>query len=104
MLIGGIGIEGGTVIVSNEGVDGQLRNIHEMVIQNDSNKLKKFIINVIINLKTVLGKVIHRPAKLDQKLARELMSLADPEQDAYETITGKTMCTNDFYEGNLLIK
>lgn len=28
---GGIGIEGGTVIVSNEGVDGQLRNVHEMV-------------------------------------------------------------------------
>lgn len=28
---GGIGIEGGTVIVSNEGVDGQLRSVHEMV-------------------------------------------------------------------------
>lgn len=28
---GGIGIEGGTVVVSNEGVDGQLRNTYEMV-------------------------------------------------------------------------
>ena len=50
-------------------------------------------------LQTVLGKVIHRPAKLDQKLSRELLALADPTQDAYDTVTGKTMCTNDFYEG-----
>lgn len=28
---GGIGIEGGTVVVSTEGVDGQLRNTYEMV-------------------------------------------------------------------------
>lgn len=50
-------------------------------------------------LQTVLGKVIHRPAKLDQKLSRELMALADPTQDAYDTVCGKTMCTYDFYEG-----
>lgn len=48
---------------------------------------------------TVLGKVVHRPAKLDQKLVREFMALADPTQDAYDTVSGKTMCTNDFYEG-----
>lgn len=29
------------------------------------------------------------------------MSLVDPTQDAYETVCGKTMCTNDFYEGIL---
>ena len=48
---------------------------------------------------TVLGKIVHRPAKLDKKLARELKALADPTQDAYETVSGKTMCTYDFYEG-----
>lgn len=48
---------------------------------------------------TVLGKVIHRPAKLDKKLARELKGLADPTQDPYDTVSGKTMCTYDFYEG-----
>lgn len=48
----------------------------------------------------MLGKVVHRPAKLDQKLVRELMSLADAE-DPYETISGKTMCTYDFYEGKI---
>lgn len=49
-------------------------------------------------LQTVLGKVVQRPAKLDKRLARELKGLADPE-DPYDTITGKTMCTYDFYEG-----
>lgn len=39
-----------------------------------------------------------RPAKLDKRLARELKSLADAE-DPYDTVTGKTLCTNDFYEG-----
>jgi hypothetical protein len=29
--VGGLGIEGGTVVVSTEGVDGKLRNSHEMV-------------------------------------------------------------------------
>lgn len=32
-------------------------------------------------------------------MARELKSLADPTQDPYETVSGKTMCTYDFYEG-----
>lgn len=45
-----------------------------------------------------MGKNIQRPAKLDKRLARELKGLADPE-DPYDTVTGKTMCTYDFYEG-----
>lgn len=28
-----------------------------------------------------------------------MKALADPTQDPYDTITGKTMCTYDFYEG-----
>lgn len=51
------------------------------------------------HFQTILGKVVYRPAKLDQKLVREIFSLVDPTQDAYETVCGKTMCTNDFYEG-----
>lgn len=74
---GGIGVEGGTVVVTDESVDGLLRNSHEEII---------------------LGKTVLRPAKLDKRLARELKSLADPE-DPYDTVNGKTMCTNDFYEG-----
>ncbi len=73
---GGIGVEGGTVVISEEAVDGLLRNSHEAII---------------------LGKSISRPAKLDKKLARELKSLADPN-DSFGTVIGKTMCTHDFYE------
>lgn len=50
-------------------------------------------------VKTILGKVCHRPAKLDAKLAREIKNLCDPTIDPYETVMGKTMCTYDFYEG-----
>ncbi|XP_058985603.1 uridine phosphorylase 1-like [Musca domestica] len=74
---GGIGVEGGTVIITEDALDGQLRNSHEF---------------------TILGKVVHRPAKLDKKLARELKALASPDEP-YDTIIGKTLCTNDFYEG-----
>lgn len=42
-----------------------------------------------------------RPAKLDKKLVRELKALADPE-DPYDTVNGKTMCADDFYEGNFV--
>uniref|UniRef100_A0A336M4H0 CSON010570 protein n=1 Tax=Culicoides sonorensis TaxID=179676 RepID=A0A336M4H0_CULSO len=74
---GGIGVDGGTVIISDDAVDGQLRSVYEVPI---------------------LGKMVQRPAILDKRLVRELKSLADPE-DPYDTITGKTMCCNDFYEG-----
>lgn len=49
----------------------------------------------------MLGKNIQRPAKLDKRLARELKALSDPE-DPYDTVTGKTLCTYDFYEGEKL--
>lgn len=47
--------------------------------------------------------MVNRPAKLDRKLARELKALADPTQDPYDTVLGKTMCTHDFYEGNAFL-
>ncbi|XP_017470386.1 PREDICTED: uridine phosphorylase 1 isoform X2 [Rhagoletis zephyria] len=74
---GGIGVEGGTVIITEEALDSHMRNAHEF---------------------TILGKTVLRPAKLDKKLARELKALAS-EDDPYDTIIGKTLCTNDFYEG-----
>lgn len=74
---GGIGIEGGTVVISEEAVDGMLRPVLEL---------------------PVLGKLHSRPARLDKKLTRELKALASAE-DPYDTMIGKTMCTYDFYEG-----
>lgn len=46
----------------------------------------------------VLGKLVQRTAKLDKWLARDLKLMAEPAQ-LYDTVTGKTMCTYDFYEG-----
>lgn len=74
---GGIGLEGGTVVVSEEAVDAMMNNYYEV---------------------PMLGKLVKRPAKFDRKLFRELKNLADPE-DPYVTTSGKTMCTCDFYEG-----
>ncbi|KAK6617702.1 hypothetical protein RUM44_005290 [Polyplax serrata] len=74
---GGIGMEGGTVVISEEAVDGLGRPFLEM---------------------PVLGKLVQRPAKLDRRVVRELKALADPE-DPWQTVSGKTMCTYDFYEG-----
>uniref|UniRef100_A0A2M4BPI6 Uridine phosphorylase n=1 Tax=Anopheles marajoara TaxID=58244 RepID=A0A2M4BPI6_9DIPT len=74
---GGIGIDGGTVVVTESAYDGLLRNSYELAI---------------------LGKIEHRPALLDRRLAHHLVGLKSPD-DPYEAITGKTMCTYDFYEG-----
>jgi len=74
---GGIGVEGGTVVITSEAIDGQFRNVFEL---------------------PVLGKLVQRPAKLDKKLAQELKSLEDRD-DPYDTVIGKTMCADDFYEG-----
>nr|CAD7197815.1 unnamed protein product [Timema douglasi] len=74
---GGVGLEGGTVVISEEAVDGMLQPFLEI---------------------PVLGKIMQRPSKLDKRLVRDLKSLADPN-DPYDIVTGKTMCAIDFYEG-----
>ncbi|XP_014220668.1 uridine phosphorylase 1 isoform X1 [Trichogramma pretiosum] len=74
---GGIGIEGGTVVISEEAVDEMLNPYHEQ---------------------HVLGKKVCRPTTLDAKLVRELKALSHAD-DPYDTVSGKTMCTSDFYEG-----
>ncbi|XP_043930699.1 uridine phosphorylase 2 isoform X1 [Protopterus annectens] len=74
---GGVGIEPGTVVITDTAVDSFFRPQFEQV---------------------VLGKVIIRSTKLDKELAKELINCSkmDPEIPA---ITGNTMCTYDFYEG-----
>ncbi|KAG8221906.1 hypothetical protein J437_LFUL006725 [Ladona fulva] len=78
---GGIGLEPGTVVISDEAVDGLLRPVLEQAH---------------------LGKLVQKPAKLDKKLARELLSLSSPDEP-YDTVLGKTFCTDDFYEGQARI-
>ena len=45
----------------------------------------------------VLGKVVQNPAKLDQDLVAELIEMG--QGLPFHTVSGKTVCTNDFYEG-----
>jgi len=75
---GGLGIPAGSLVITEEAVDGMFRPQLDMVI---------------------LGKPVSRPAILDQELAKQLMALACHSDDGYETVTGRTMCASDFYEG-----
>jgi len=73
---GGIGITPGTVVVSNGALNGLLKPEHNNII---------------------LGKVVPRPATMDQSLAKDLLEMG--KQHDFTTVTGKTMCCDDFYEG-----
>ncbi|XP_059173593.1 uridine phosphorylase 1-like [Physella acuta] len=75
---GGLGLEPGSVVITDEAVDELLRPYMEL---------------------STLGMVIQHPSKLDKDIADELMTLSNPEGDGYMTTIGKTMCTLDFYEG-----
>jgi uridine phosphorylase len=75
---GGLGIEPGSLVVTDSAIDGLKRSFYEQAI---------------------LGKVVERPAVFDQELAKELQALATVHLKDFRTVTGKTMCTADFYEG-----
>ncbi|XP_026845345.1 uridine phosphorylase 1 [Drosophila persimilis] len=75
---GGIGIEPGTVVISSEALDCKLNPCYEVIVQ---------------------GKIVQHCSKLDQCLAQELQSLANPCEVDFETVVGKTICADDFYEG-----
>ena len=47
-----------------------------------------------------MGEIQEHPSRLSKELAKELLSLAPKDAD-HQTLIGKTMCTNDFYEGKL---
>lgn len=96
---GGIGVEGGTVVITEEAVDGLMRPVHEVVRFNHFRCDRNICNDYFVYFQPILGKLVQRPAKLDKRLARELKSLADPTLEPYDTVIGKTMCTNDFYEG-----
>jgi len=74
---GGIGLPPGTVVVTEEALDGLCRPVLDTAI---------------------LGRVVSRPAILDKALAQSVADCSDPE-DNYKTVLGKTISTDDFYEG-----
>ena len=75
---GGVGVPPGTLIITNEAVDGMFRPEYRQII---------------------LGKEVVRKTKCDQKLVNELMDIGHSSKDIQGVVTGKTMCAHDFYEG-----
>lgn len=73
---GGIGLPGGQVVVTSEALNPQLRPVYENI---------------------VLGHVVQHPTALDEDLSRELLALG--KKMDFKVVIGKTMCTDDFYEG-----
>ena len=123
---GGIGLPPGTVVVTEEAVDGTLRPYLDTVTrQNCFDRLFKNSFQII------LGNVVSREAKLDLNLAQKLVDVGreenvgreggnkeggnkeegnkeggnkeegNKEGDNYQTVLGKTVSTNDFYEGQV---
>lgn len=74
---GGIGLDVGSVVVTNQSVDASFRPQFEQII---------------------LGKRVVRCTELDEELAQELLE-SSKEINEFNTVIGKTMCTMDFYEG-----
>uniref|UniRef100_A0A224Z9K3 Uridine phosphorylase n=1 Tax=Rhipicephalus zambeziensis TaxID=60191 RepID=A0A224Z9K3_9ACAR len=75
---GGVGVPPGSVVVSTGAVNGLLREELDM---------------------HMLGKLVSRPAKLDVKLAEEIAAEARRSLSGINVVLGKTMCADDFYEG-----
>lgn len=74
---GGVGLSGGTVVISEAAVDGLCNNYYELPI---------------------LDKIIRRPCVFDKELIDELLSSVS-SRTGYDVVKGTTLCALDFYEG-----
>lgn len=75
---GGVGLEPGTIAITSAAVDGMLRPFQEL---------------------TILGRIVQRPSVLDEKLVSELQQIGNQHLPDSTVVVGKTMCADDFYEG-----
>ncbi len=71
---GGLGVKGGTVVVTEDAINAKLEPTHT---------------------KTMLGQDYTYPTQLDRQLARDLLDARGVEK----AVMGNTMGTDDFYEG-----
>ncbi|KAF1661813.1 UNVERIFIED_CONTAM: Uridine phosphorylase 2, partial [Eudyptes robustus] len=74
---GGLGIEAGSVVITDMAVDSSFKPRFEQVVLDD---------------------VVVRSTELDKDLAEELLACSKEIPD-FRTLIGHTMCTYDFYEG-----
>lgn len=75
---GGVGVPPGTVVVSTEAMNAELGDTYVQIIA---------------------GKRIERPTQLDAALREALCEVGKEKSIPVET--GKTMCADDFYEGQM---
>ncbi len=71
---GGVGVEGGTVVVTQDAINEKLQPVHT---------------------KVMLGKDYTYPTNLDRQLAQDIFDA----RGEVEAVMGNTMGTHDFYEG-----
>jgi len=75
---GGIGVPPGTVVLTTEAMDGEVKPQFTLPI---------------------LGKLVSRPTKIDESLVDELEACAKEGADVIGVARGRTMGTDCFYEG-----
>jgi uridine phosphorylase len=73
---GGLDVAPGGLIISSESLNGALEPYHQTI---------------------VLGKRVQRPAVFDDQLTSDLLDVAKVLK--LDSVIGKTMCCDDFYEG-----
>ncbi|BFF92065.1 uridine phosphorylase 1 [Drosophila madeirensis] len=75
---GGIGVTPGTVVVTKDAFNGLLRNEHEIAI---------------------LGERVVRPAQFPESVIKDILAYGGRPDDGFQIISGNTMGTDCFYEG-----
>lgn len=78
---GGVGVEPGTIVVTSEAVDGMFRPEYRQI---------------------VLGKEQVRKTKCDERLVQDIVDIGkkyENKEGINKVTSGKTLCANDFYEG-----
>ncbi|KAI2796257.1 Uridine phosphorylase 2, partial [Blomia tropicalis] len=74
---GGLGVEPGTVVISDSACDELLDDYYKL---------------------NIMGERHWRPAIFDRSLVDELEQLSNEMKRNYHTVRGRTMCASDFYE------
>ena len=98
---GGVGIEPGTLVVTEEAVDGKFRPEYRQVFWAHFN-LTFNKLNCIPYWKIILGEEKFRPTKANKQLVQELLNIGKENENKNgikQVINGKTLCADDFYEG-----
>jgi len=73
---GGVGVEGGTVVLTEQSLNGALEPYHETI---------------------VLGERIRRPTQFKPEMNQDILEVCN--ELGFKAVIGKTMCCDDFYEG-----